>query len=61
MASRDDVILAAYQWWLSKRPEWWTEEQHVAAPTKHCVTAEERKLALQVVCWLDELRRPGKH
>ena len=43
---------AAYQWWLTKRPILWGEEQHLHHPTIKCQPAEAnlgRQVAAMVV------------
>lgn len=51
-----EVLLAladqSIRWWEQKRPDGWTEEQHLKNPTVNCVTAEECKLAKSVRKWI---------
>lgn len=51
-----DVTLAAFQWWMSKRPEGWTFSVHLAHPEQNCVGDAERRLALHVAGWLKDAK-----
>lgn len=43
-----DIVIAAYEWWLSLRPEGWDESQHITNPWVNCATGYERHLARAV-------------
>lgn len=47
-----DVALAAFQWWMSKRPQGWTLGQHIAEPLHGCTTREEMRLAQAISDWM---------
>lgn len=32
----DELNAVIYTWWLARRPQGWTEEQHLADPTVNC-------------------------
>jgi hypothetical protein len=48
------VIIAAIQWWKSKKPRGWTYEQHMSNPTVNCEkTKEEKELAKSIARFLE--------
>lgn len=42
------VLLEAYLWWSSRRPEGWSEARHIAEPTVNTFSHREEALAREV-------------
>lgn len=49
------LVAASKAWWESRRPQDWTQEQHLANPIAGCDgTEEEQALAKAVAAWLGQ-------
>lgn len=53
-ALEEHLLLAALDWWKSKRPEGWTHRQHLHMPDAFLRSAAEQELAQRVAAYLIE-------
>lgn len=45
-----DLHQAVHEWWVSKRPNLWTEQQHLENPDVNCSTNNDTRLGLAYAC-----------
>ena len=53
-ATKQEVVDAATEWWLTRRPITFTEEQHLLRPAVKVTTQAERRLCYAVADNLKE-------
>lgn len=54
---RLEIVIAALEWWQTKRPDDWDESRHILQPWVNCTDDRERYLAKAVAEYA--LRRRG--
>jgi hypothetical protein len=55
--AKNFLVVAALDWWESKRPKGWTEEMHLAAPTHGLKTAHEIAMARHAAALTAQVNR----
>lgn len=57
---KSEIFIAAYEWWVARRPPHWDEARHITNPWVNCGSPEERNLARAVGAYAARRRMPER-